>query len=140
MVASTRALSIALAVLLIAVLLRYWVLVEGLFRIARTDPWSQASLLNLLVVGLFLGLLIASIVGLLKMRIWGIYAIYALVPVSTVLHGIALVPFVSGLLPTQLRIGAVFVLNLAFLGAALILHRSWRKRLNSYGSSSPAQT
>ena len=127
----SQVLSTFLAVLLIGVLFRYWAVVEIFFR-SLAASWSEtpsgSALITTLVVGGFLGLLAASVVGLFRRRKWGVYCAYALVPVSTMLHSIPLVPFVSDLLPNlQLRIAAVFVLNLIFLAATILLHVEYRR-------------
>lgn len=127
-----RILSIVLGALLFGVLVRNWALVPGLLRTLTDDSphplWSAPVLTYVVVVGGFLVLLAAAAIGLLRVRPWGIYCGYALVPVSTILHGIPLVPLVSDLLPTlQFRIAAVFVLNIAFLTAIVILHASLRR-------------
>jgi len=128
-----RVLSLFLVLLLIGVLLRSWRLVPGLVR-NLTDPlsssWSVASLTYTVVVGGFLALLSGAMVGLLRHRMWGVYCAYALVPVSTVLLGIPLVPFVSDLLPgVQWRTVAVIVLNLTFFAATVLLHLEHRKSM-----------
>jgi hypothetical protein len=126
-----RVLSLLLALLLIGVLLRYWMLVPGFFRSLidpMNPPWTSAGFTYTAVVGGFLALLGGATIGLFRRRVWGVYCAYALVPVSTILHGIPLIPFVSDLLPTlQFRIAAVFVLNLMFLTGAVILHLEYRK-------------
>lgn len=130
---TSRLLSLALVVLLIGVLVRYWVLVQGLFVWPRG---INIFMTYLAVVGVFIGLLLGSIVGLVRLRAWGFYCVYLLVPVSTVLHGIPLVPFVSDLLPSPgLRIWAVSILNVAFLTTAVISHWSFLRgrKLNAGG-------
>ena len=61
--------------------------------------------------------------GLLLGRRWGAVLLLALVPVSTVLHAVPLIPFVSRLLPSALRPGAMWVLNLLVAVAAVMLLR-----------------
>ena len=118
-----------LAASLGGVLVWKWVLVQIVFRNA---PWSLVGAVTIL----FLGLLIASIVGLLRMRPWGFYCAYVLVPVSTVLHGIALIPFIPELLPSQtLRIGSVLVLNVGFLVATVVAHLMSRRSEHGVGSA-----
>lgn len=93
---------------------------------AQLIPMLSGSSLDSasLAIGVFLTLLVASLVGLLRVEPWGFFAAYLLVPVSTILHGIALVPFVGRLLPSpEARIWSVLVLNLAFLAAPVIAHR-----------------
>lgn len=126
-----RVLSLSLALLLLGVLLRSWGLAPGLFR-TLTDPssppWSVASLTYTGVVAGLLALLGGAVLGLFRHRLWGVYCAYALVPVSTLLLGIPLVPFVSDLLPgARLRTAGVIVLNATFLAATVILHREYRK-------------
>jgi hypothetical protein len=74
-----------LALLLIGMLLEHFALVPGFFR-NLTDPlnpiWSASTLTYAIVVGGFLVLLTATIVGFFQGRIWGVYCAYALVPVS----------------------------------------------------------
>src|SRR5690606_24250549 len=110
-----------LALSLIGVALWKWVLI----RIAFTNPpWSTIGFVSLL----FVPLLVGSVVGLLKTREWGFYAVYLLFPVSTILHGVALVPWVTDALPTQqLRIWSTAVLNLVFLAATILAHRMHRR-------------
>lgn len=82
-----------LAVLLIGVLASQWMLL----RTAVTNPpWSSVGFMPLL----FVTLTVLSVVGLLRVREWGFYSAYLLVPFSTVFHGVALVPFVTDALPS----------------------------------------
>ena len=99
-----------------AVLLGKWPLV----RIAVTNPpWSLVGFAALLFVLLAAG----SIIGLLRAKTWGLVCAYLLVPVSTFLHGIALVPFVTALLPSpELKVWAVVVVNVIFLVALVLTH------------------
>lgn len=59
-----RTLSIVLGVLLVGVLVRYWILVAGLFRRLADDGlnllWSAPALTYVVVVGGFLVLLVAA--------------------------------------------------------------------------------
>lgn len=105
-----------LAALLIGVLVSQWVLL----RMAVTNPpWSAVGFMSLL----FVILTVVSVVGLLWVREWGFHSAYLLVPFSTLFHGVALVPFVTGALPTlQSRIWAVAVLNLLFFLAVAGSH------------------
>ena len=105
-----------LAGLLLGVLLWKWALV----RIAFTNvPWSFVGFSALV----FLLLSVASIVGLLRLQTWGFACAYLLVPVSTFLHGIALVPFLTELLPSpELKLWAVAILNVVFLGTLVVTH------------------
>lgn len=133
-----------LVILLVGVLLRHWALIPGFFR-NLADPinpiLSASSLTYSVVVGGFLGLLVGAIVGLLRRRIWGVYCAYALVPVSTILHSIPLIPFISDLLPTlEVRIAAVAILNLAFLAIAALLHLSYHRVASAGGSTRPEGT
>ena len=106
-----------LAALLVMVIVAQ---LELISMVLRNPPWSM---LSLMVIG-FLALVVLSIAGLVRLAPWGFYAAYALVPFSTIFHGIALVPFVSRLLPTpEGRIWSVFVLNIAFLATLIIAHR-----------------
>ncbi len=112
-----KILSRALAVLLALVCVANAQLIPML---VRNTPTSVVSI----TIGVFLTLLVASVVGLMRVERWGFIAAYLLVPVSTILHGIALVPFVGSLLPsTEARIWSVFLLNVAFLAALMIAHR-----------------
>ena len=112
-------LSKILAGLLVGVVVWKWALV----RIAVTNsPWSFAGFAALL----FLLLAAASVIGLGRLKTWGFVCAYLLVPVSTFLHGIALVPFLTGLLPSpELEVWAVAILNVIFLamvGGTHLLH------------------
>jgi hypothetical protein len=65
------------------------------------------------------------------MRAFGFYFAYLLVPVSTVLLSVPLVPFTS-LLPTlDLRIAAVAVVNVSFLVATAASHRMWSRAVRA---------
>lgn len=114
--AAARVTSRILAALLIGVLVSQWLLL----RVAVTNPpWSAASFMSLV----FVILTIVSEVGLLRVREWGFYSAYLLVPFSALFHGVALVPFVTGALPVlQSRIWAVAVLNLLFFLAVAGTH------------------
>ena len=107
-----------LAALLPGVLISKWVLL----RIVLTSvPWSAAGFIALL----FVGLTVASAVGLVLLRNWGFLAVYLLAPFSTIFHGIALVPWITSALPTlEMRIWAVGVLNALFLITAAVAHWS----------------
>ena len=109
-----------LAALLAGVLVSKWLLL----RIALTTvPWSLTGFMALL----FVGLTVASAVGLLLLRDWGFLAVYVLAPFSTIFHGIALVPWITSALPTlEMRIWAAGVLNALFLVTAAIAH--WSNR------------
>jgi hypothetical protein len=109
-----------LAALLIGVLAWKWRLVQ----IAVTNPpWSLVGLMPLALVAL----IVVTAIGLIRLREWGFFAAYVLVPFSTAFHGIALVPWLTNALPTlRLRIWAVFVLNTMFLTAAIWVHRKYR--------------
>jgi hypothetical protein len=124
-----RVINVLLSASLVGVLVTNFVLLQMMFRVA---PWS---LLGIVLI-LFLGLLLGSIVGLLRMRPWGYWLAYALVPVSTILHGISLVPFVVELLPRlEWRIWAVFLLNGAFFVGILRSH--WLYRRGPPGGGAP---
>jgi len=110
-----------LALLLLGVLLERW----RLFAVLAT-PFDAGALL-LIVTLLWIGLLLASVAGLLGARPWGAAALLALVPVSTVLHGVPLVPGLSRLLPAAARPTAVLVLNVLVALAALLVLRLLRR-------------
>jgi hypothetical protein len=105
-----------LAALLLGVLASKW----GLVRIAVTNlPWSSVGFATLL----FVLLSTASIVGLIRLQTWGFVYAYLLVPVSTFLHGITLVPFVTELLTSpELQSWAVAIVNVMFLGTLVVAH------------------
>ena len=115
-VAKPQLLARILAGLLFGTLVWKWALV----RIAVTNlPWSFVGFAALL----FVFLSAASIVGLIRARKWGFVCAYLLVPISTFLHGIALVPFLTELVPTpELKLWAVAILNVIFLGTLFITH------------------
>jgi hypothetical protein len=122
---STAPVSLAgrlLAVLLLGVVIDRWRLLQIL-----ASP-ADSSALVLLVTLSWLGLLLASVVGLLGARRWGPVSLLLLVLVSTVFHGIPLVPGVSRLLPAAVRPGSVFILNLVVAAAAVLLLRSVQGR------------
>lgn len=103
-----------IALLLALVLLSRLELVRLLFVPGSTS--------GRLVIALFLALLLASLLGLLGRKTWGYYACYLLVPVATLLHGIALVPFITPWLPHASRPVAVLALNLAVLVLVVTAH------------------
>ena len=105
-----------LAGLLVGVLASKWALV----RIAVTNlPWSLVGFAALL----FVLLSMASIIGLLRLQTWGFVCAYLLVLVSTFLHGIALVPFLTEPLPSpELKLWAVVIVNVMFLGTLAVTH------------------
>jgi hypothetical protein len=110
-----------LAVSLIGTVLWYWQLFVLLFR---TAPWSMLGVVLILLYVLLIG----SVIGLLRMSTRGYYFTYVLVPFATMFHGVALIPVVTSLLPSQtLRIASVFVLNCTFLAAAVVSHRFARR-------------
>jgi uncharacterized membrane protein (DUF2068 family) len=112
-------LSRGMAVALAAVLVRHYELYGWL------APSVRASMDLIVIVGLFTGLALLSIVGLWRMRLWGVYSTYALVPFGTLFLSVPFIPFVSDLVPTPyLRIVAVLALNVTFLIATYALHRS----------------
>lgn len=113
--------NVVLSISLLGVLVDHAVLLPMVFRV---PPWSSLGI----VLILFLALLVGAVLGLMGMRVWGYWLAYALVPVSTVLPGVSLVPFVPDLIPgLEWRTRAVVVLNGAFLVAALISHRVHRR-------------
>ena len=116
-----------LALLLVLVLFRYFRLPLG-FAIFLADGFRSMS--YGIVVGGFLALMAATITGLYQRRIWGVYCVYALVPVSTVLLSIPFIPFVTDLLPTlQMRIIALPIINSAFLVGVMALHLRYRRAI-----------
>lgn len=107
-----------LAVSLVLVAIRYWSVV----RIAVSQPpWTMVGFVSLV----FVVLLAAAAAGLFLQRKWGFVAAYLLVLVSTILHSIPLVPFVTDLLPgLDARTWGMVLLNLTFLVATATAH--WR--------------
>jgi hypothetical protein len=80
------------------------------------------------MVALLFALLVVSIAGLARRRAWGYYAVYALVPVATVLHGVSLVPLVPKLFPVAGRFLAIGAINVTVLAAALYAQMLSRQR------------
>lgn len=109
-----------LAACLVGTLLWNWIVVRMAFR---TAPWSSLGIVSIVL----LGLLIGGAIGLFHLSSWGYYLTYTLVPFATIVHGIALVPGVTSLLPEgRARTAAVLALNLGFLIAAVRNHRHLR--------------
>jgi len=75
----------------------------------------RSSTLTLVTIWLWLLLIAVAIVGLAWRRRWGAYSLVALVPVSTILHSIPLVPLVTSLAPFPYRTFAMTAVNLAVL-------------------------
>ena len=117
-----------LAGLLVGVLASKWALV----RVAFTSlPWSLVGFAALL----FVLLAAASIIGLLRLQTWGFVCAYLLVPVSTFPYGIALVPFLTQLLPSpDLKQWAVAIVNVIFLVTLAVTHLA-----QSRGTEPPEQ-
>ena len=115
-----NALGLMLALALVAVCVERW----PIAWMAMT-PW-RGSLLAFAVSAAWLGLLVASMAGLLLGRRWGAICLVALVPVSTVLHGVPLVPFVTKAFPLESRWPLVIGLNVVVLLCAIVLLRPAR--------------
>ncbi len=106
--------------LLLATLLVYWRLVSGLFATERSAELLAMTLIHL-------ALMMLAIIGLWRQRPWGYYAVYLLVPVSTILLSISFVPFVADLLPRVSDTLALPVLNGAVLLLAAAAHSAQRR-------------
>ena len=81
----------------------------------------QSSALLLAIIWLWLLLNGASIAGLALQRRWGAYFVIALVPVSTILLSIPLLPLVTSLVPVAYRAYAMMAVNVTVLLAMLKL-------------------
>lgn len=79
-----RTISRALAVLLLAGLLANWRLALWMFRVR--DPVGAAIGVS------WLALIIVSVIGLLRVRRWGVYCLFALAPLSTAMLAAPLLP------------------------------------------------
>ena len=117
-------LSRALAFSLFLTLVEY----SKIFRIAFGPLLGvDSSALALLTSWTWLLLLGIAVAGLTSTRRWGAYALAALVPVSTMLMAIPLIPAVSKLIPVSLRPEALATLNiLVLVSVPLLLYRPAR--------------
>jgi len=106
-----------MALLLVLVLVERWELVS-----AVTAGYAAATLF--MVSALWLALMFASIVGLLWDQRWGAWSLIALVPVSTILHSVPLVPFVTAAFPLEMRPFVMIAMNIVVLLLALVLQRA----------------
>jgi hypothetical protein len=75
-----------------------------------------------LVISPYLALSIASLAGLLLLRPWGFYALYVLIPYSTVMLSVSFVPLPLSVLPLESRWIGLMVLNIAVLFLGAISH------------------
>jgi hypothetical protein len=83
----------------------------------RTSPEALAT------AWLWMILIVATITGLALRRRWGAISLIALVPVSTVLLGLPLVPLVTRFASTSFRPYAVMAVNVVLLLAVPTLLR-----------------
>jgi hypothetical protein len=114
-----RLLSRGLAVLLILLLIADAPLVPMLLRSpVFSTLWA--------ILAVHLGLLLAAIVGLLRVRPWGFYCLYVLVPFSTILLSISFVPHLPRPFPPELRPLVLTVANVAVLLVTAAAHASHR--------------
>lgn len=124
-----RVIAWGLAANLIVLFFQHWTLLQ---LVTANAPGIAKGL-----VLAFYSILATAIVGLLGSRPWGFWCANLLVPTGTFLLGIALVPYVTTLLPTAgARTVATAVLSLAFLGATIVAHRMYA-RSNSKANQPP---
>ena len=123
-----------MALLLLIVLVERWDLVAGLT--ARNAPGTL-----FVVSALWLALMLTSIVGLFSHQRWGVWSLIALVPVSTILHSVPLVPFVSAAFPLEMRPFVMIAANiLVLLVAVVLLKTALRGQERSSARESPITT
>jgi hypothetical protein len=91
--------------LVLVLLLKGNAIADSLLQGHYVDGFSAIS------AGVFLLLLVASIIGLIYGVRLGFYATYLLVGFSTMVLGISLVPFAVSWLPLEMRIVAIVGLN-----------------------------
>ena len=108
-------LSRILPFVLLGTLLEHWDLV----RFAVT-AWRH-TMLGFGVSLAWLMLILASIVGIRARRRWGALSLIALMPVSTVMLGVSLVPLVTSVFPVGVRPYVLMLLNVLVLVAAVVL-------------------
>jgi len=116
----TTSFSRVVALTLVLVLAERWQLVTFLAP-------KNATPLLFIVSGLWLALMLASIVGLFQHQRWGVWSLIALVPVSTILHGIPLIPFATAAFPLEMRPFVMTAANILVLLVALVLHKAQAK-------------
>ena len=113
----------ALAVLLVLVLAASWIEISIWLRELPRDPLSPLSL----VMTAHLLLLAGSIVGLLRLRPWGFYLVYLMIPLSTVLLSISFLPLVPRLFPFPLNSIVMSAMNLLVLVFVVSTHAKFRR-------------
>jgi hypothetical protein len=91
----------------------------------------SSSAMLLVVVWLWLVLAVGAIIGLIAQRRWGAYLLLPLVPVSSILLGMPLVPFVTRATPFVYRPYVVGALNALVLLAAPLLVRRLTPRFSA---------
>jgi hypothetical protein len=109
----------ALAVLVLITLIAYW----GVVRLLAAAPLSVGGLVTL---G-YLALAIATLSGLLRRRIWGFYALYALLVFGTVTLGISFIPLRLSFVPLRQRWIGLTVLNAVVFALGALGHYWFRR-------------
>lgn len=100
---------------LLGSLLEHWEMIRFAFVAWRDTMFGW----GLSVV--WLVLILTSIVGIRARRRWGAVSLVALMPVSTVMLGVSLVPLVTSVFPLGVRPWVMMLLNVLVLVAAIVL-------------------
>jgi hypothetical protein len=110
----------ALAALLALVLVADVRLLGTLFRAPVGSPvWGMLAI--------HVALLIGAVIGLSRLRPWGYHCVYVLVPFSTLLLSISLIPHLPRPFPPEVRPYVLVAANLAVLAAAVFAHVGYRR-------------
>jgi hypothetical protein len=117
----------ALAVLLALVLVADVRLLGTLFR----GPVGSTLWVMLAV---HVALLVGAVAGLALLRRWGYWCVYLLVPFSTILLSISLIPHLPRPFPPELRPYVLAAANLAVLAAAVFAHAGSPSHSRQHGA------
>jgi hypothetical protein len=117
----------ALAVLLALVLVADVRLLGTLFRApVGSTLW--------VLLAIHVALLVGAVAGLALLRRWGYWCVYLLVPFSTILLSISLIPHLPRPFPPELRPWVLAAANLAVLAAAVFAHAGTRAHARRRGA------
>jgi hypothetical protein len=100
---------------LLGTLLDHWEMIRFVFT-----SWDDTKLGFGLSLA-WLVLLLASVIGIRAGRRWGALSLIVLMPVSTIMLSVSLVPFLTSIVPAAARPYVMMALNLLMLIAAIVL-------------------
>jgi hypothetical protein len=86
------------------------------------------------LLAIHVALLVGAVAGLALLRRWGYWCVYLLVPFSTILLSISLIPHLPRPFPPELRPWVLAAANLAVLAAAVFAHAGTRAHARRRGA------